>query len=175
MFVRSRLPIILCSGYGVLIGCASTDDQAKELSQPRPQQEVSVSPSSDRDATALSLAAIRLQNQIDTTLLRNKLFAKYEEDWRLKIEKVGAANYPEEARRLSGSLRLTVSIKSDGTVESVVIDRPSGHLMLDELATNIVRWANPFPAFPPELARDTDKLVITRTWFFGQQVNVNTR
>jgi protein TonB len=28
--------------------------------------------------------------------------------------------------------------------------------------------ASPFAAFPAEIRRDTDLLVITRTWFFGQ-------
>jgi protein TonB len=28
--------------------------------------------------------------------------------------------------------------------------------------------ATPFAAFPPDIRSDTDLLVITRTWFFGQ-------
>jgi protein TonB len=28
--------------------------------------------------------------------------------------------------------------------------------------------ATPFAAFPADIRRDTDLLVITRTWFFGQ-------
>ncbi len=43
-------------------------------------------------------------------------FARYVEDWRLKIERVGNLNYPEAARqqKLYGNLLLTVSIRSDG-------------------------------------------------------------
>ncbi|MGN2393429.1 energy transducer TonB, partial [Pelomicrobium sp. G1] len=48
-------------------------------------------------------------------------FARYGEDWRMKIERVGNLNYPDEARRnkIFGNLVVTVSIKSDGEVEKV--------------------------------------------------------
>ena len=52
-------------------------------------------------------------------------FARYVEDWRLKIERIGNLNYPEAAReqKLYGSLLLTVSIKSDGSVENIEVNR----------------------------------------------------
>ena len=40
--------------------------------------------------------------------------------------------------------------------------------VLDAAAFKIVRMATPFAAFPPDIRRDTDLLIITRTWFFGQ-------
>ena len=41
-------------------------------------------------------------------------FAQYEEDWRLKVERVGTLNYPAEARgKHYGHLRLTVTIRPD--------------------------------------------------------------
>ena len=95
-------------------------------------------------------------------------FARYIEDWRLKIERVGDLNYPQAARdqRLHGSLVVTVAIKSDGSVEQVDINRPSGHKLLDAAARRIVELAAPFGAFPPDIAKDTDVLHITRTWTF---------
>jgi periplasmic protein TonB len=96
-------------------------------------------------------------------------FAQYEEDWRVKVERVGTLNYPPEARgRLYGNLRLTVTIRPDGNVESIELDRSSGLKVLDAAAFKIVRMASPFAVFPPNIRRDTDLLVITRTWFFGQ-------
>ena len=96
-------------------------------------------------------------------------FAQYEEDWRAKIERVGTLNYPPEARgRLYGNLQLTVTLRPDGSVESIYLDRSSGLKVLDAAASKIVRMATPFAAFPPDIRRDTDLLVITRTWFFGQ-------
>jgi protein TonB len=139
---------------------------------------------SGRDLADLALAAIRLQAQIDKQISeyqkrpRKKFiganaaeyrFAQYEEDWRSKVERVGTLNYPAEARgKLYGSLRLTVTLRPDGRVESIELDRSSGLKVLDNAAFKIVRMATPFAAFPPEIARDTDLLVITRTWFFGQ-------
>ncbi len=95
-------------------------------------------------------------------------FARYIEDWRLKIERVGELNYPQVARdqRIYGSLVVTVSIKPDGSIDKIEINRPSGWKVLDEAARNIVRLAGPFAPFPADIARDTDILSITRTWTF---------
>jgi protein TonB len=95
-------------------------------------------------------------------------FARYIEDWRLKIERVGDLNYPQAARdqKLYGSLVVTVAIKADGTVEGVEINRPSGQKILDEAALRIVRLAAPFAPFPSDISKDVDILHITRTWTF---------
>ena len=94
--------------------------------------------------------------------------ARYVEDWRAKIERIGNLNYPEAARqfKLYGNLLLTVSIRSDGSVESVEINRSSGQTVLDAAAVKIVEMSAPFAAFPPDIKRDTDVLHITRTWMF---------
>ncbi len=95
-------------------------------------------------------------------------FARYVEDWRLKVERVGNMNYPEAARsrKLYGSLLLTVSIRADGSVETVEVSRSSGHRILDAAAVRIVEMSAPYAAFPPDVRRDTDILHITRTWTF---------
>jgi len=95
-------------------------------------------------------------------------FARYVEDWRLKIERVGNLNYPAAARdqHLYGSLLLTVSIKSDGSVENIEVNRSSGNRILDAAAVKIVEMSAPFAAFPPDIKRDTDILHVTRTWTF---------
>jgi len=96
-------------------------------------------------------------------------FARYVEDWRLKVERVGNLNYPENARtqKLYGSLLLTVGIRADGSVESIAVDRSSGQKMLDLAAQKIVEMASPYAPFPSDIKRDTDILYITRTWTFG--------
>jgi protein TonB len=142
------------------------------------------SPTRGRDAVELSLAAMRLQAEIARNLEayqkrpRKKFigasaveyrFAQYEEDWRRKVERVGTVNYPAAARgRLYGNLRMTVTLSADGNVAAVELDRSSGLKVLDDAAFRIVRLASPYAAFPPEIRRDTDLLVITRTWFFGR-------
>jgi len=95
-------------------------------------------------------------------------FARYVEDWRLKVERVGNLNYPEAARqlRLYGNLLLTVSIRADGSVEGVRVERSSGQRVLDAAAMKIVEMSAPFAPLPPDIRRDTDILHITRTWTF---------
>ena len=94
-------------------------------------------------------------------------FAQYVEDWRQKIERIGNLNYPEGARgRIYGSLRLAVSINPDGTLAGVDLERSSGHKILDAAAQRIVQMGAPYSSFPPDIRRDTDILVITRTWHF---------
>jgi periplasmic protein TonB len=151
--------------------------RAERAEQPTPQP-------AGRDLADLSLAAMRLQAQIDKQIEQYQKrprkrfigarateyrFAQYEEDWRVKVERVGTLNYPADARgKIYGNLRLTVTIRPDGNVESIELDRSSGLKVLDDAAFKIVRMATPFAAFPPDIRRDTDLLVITRTWFFGQ-------
>jgi protein TonB len=95
-------------------------------------------------------------------------FATYVDGWRLKIERIGNLNYPEEAktRKIYGSLQLTVAIRADGEVDSIEVNRSSGHKFLDQAAIRIVRLAAPFDRFPPNIRADTDILHITRTWTF---------
>jgi len=96
-------------------------------------------------------------------------YALYVEDWRQKIERIGNLNYPESARgRIYGSLRLTVSINSDGTVAGVDLEQSSGYKILDAAAQRIVELAAPYAKFPPDIRKETDILVITRTWHFAR-------
>lgn len=94
-------------------------------------------------------------------------YARYVEDWRARVEKIGNENYPNEARgKVYGSLRMTVAVRKDGSVVEAAMEKSSGSPVLDRAARRIVNMAAPFPPFPPEIARDTDVLEITRTWVF---------
>jgi protein TonB len=101
---------------------------------------------------------------------REYRYAKYMDAWRAKVERVGNLNYPPEARArgISGSLVLDVAIARDGHVGEIKLVRPADVVMLNEAATRIVQLASPFEPFPPDIARDTDVLHITRTWRFGE-------
>ncbi|MGA8005943.1 MAG: TonB family protein [Burkholderiales bacterium] len=167
---------LLAKATASRLAVAPETDHKAPAEQPKPQL-------SGRDLADLSLAAMQLQAQIDRRIEeyqkrpRKKFigarateyrFAQYEEDWRQKIERVGTLNYPAEARgKLYGNLRLTVTIRPDGSVQSVDLDRSSGLKVLDAAAFKIVRMSSPFAPFPPDIRKDTDLLVITRTWFFG--------
>jgi protein TonB len=158
--------------------------------QPQPQTETKVAPSA-ADIMSKSLEIARLEAQIskdwDAYQKRPRRrflgartqefrFARYVEDWRLKVERVGTLNYPQAARdqKLYGSLQLTVSIKADGAVENVELNRSSGQKILDEAALRIVRLAAPYAAFPGDISKDTDILSITRTWTFTRSDQLST-
>jgi protein TonB len=103
-------------------------------------------------------------------------YAMYIEAWRQKVERVGNLNYPAAAKnqKLYGQLQMTVSIKSDGSLEEVKINRSSGHKILDEAAKKIVELSAPFSEFPSDIRRDTDISSVTRTWTFTQEDALST-
>ena len=159
--------------------------QADKESQPEPAQSLS-----GRDLATRALEMARLEGEIDRqtdeynkrprvkflgTRAEEYRFARYMEDWRIKVERVGTLNYPEAAKgKLYGSLKLSVRINSDGSVERVDIDRSSGYKILDEAARRIVRLAEPYAAFPADIRHDTDVLEITRTWTFTRSNQLET-
>jgi protein TonB len=159
----------------------------KEIATPAPTPNDVTQPVETPSAAEIlqrTLEAVRLEAQIakemDAYAKRPKRrfvgaraeeyrFARYVEDWRMKVERIGNLNYPEAARakKLYGSLLLTVGIRTDGTLESMTVDRSSGEKILDLAAQRIVELAAPYAPFPLDIRRDTDILYITRTWTFG--------
>jgi periplasmic protein TonB len=101
-------------------------------------------------------------------------FAQYIDGFRVKIERIGTLNYPDEARarKIYASLQLTVGIRADGEVESVEVNRSSGYKFLDQAAVRIVRMSAPFEPFSLDIRKDTDILYITRTWTFTKSDQV---
>lgn len=94
-------------------------------------------------------------------------FAGYVDNWRLRVEQTGSQHYPSSAgQRPRGDLQASVTINANGTVASIVIDRPAADARLNQAVRRIIELAQPFPAFPVQLAEEVDQLVITRTWRF---------
>ncbi len=158
----------------------------KKVEQPMPQAEPPQV--SGLDLLDSAAAVARLEAQVDRDLQelakrpRKKFigaraqeyrFAQYVEDWRQKVERVGTLNYPDAARgKLYGSLLLSVSIRADGSVDKVGVQRSSGHKVLDEAAVRIVKMAAPYAPFPPDIRKDYDIIEITRTWKFERSDRV---
>ncbi len=157
----------------------------RKVAQPELRKQQSSDASRGEDLVQKSLEIARLEAQISKNfdayqkMPRRKYigartkeyrFAQYIEDWRIKVERIGNLNYPEQARqqRIFGSLRLSVSINADGSLGPIELDRSSGSRILDAAAMRIVRIAgkNGFAPLPPDIRKDTDILVITRTWTF---------
>lgn len=143
-------------------------------------------PEADRELARLNQELPRLQadpdalrqqqtrnprvRRLEAVAARSAVDAAYLARWRQRVEAVGNQYYPEASLRygIYGSLRMLVTVRSDGALEDIRILSPSGHAVLDEAAMRIVRKAAPFPPFPEELRATTDRLEIVRTWQFEQ-------
>jgi len=112
-----------------------------------------------------------------TSQVKEYRFASYEEAWRKKIERIGTLNFPDEAvrARLTGNLRMSVTIGSDGSVRDIKITKYSGHKVLDDAAIRIVKMAAPYERFPESISKDYDQIVIVRTWQFLSGQKLRTR
>lgn len=163
-------------------------EQAQSDYTARPEREVAPeaprpAPPAPLDLAAASLEQARLMARISERLdasqkatrrvyigARAQEFshARYIEDWRLKVERIGNLNYPEAARRerIHGSLVLTVSIRADGSLEEARISRSSGSRILDAAALRILEMSAPFPPFSEEMRKSVDVLTFSRTWQF---------
>jgi len=102
---------------------------------------------------------------------KDYIYKLYFDAWRQKVEKIGAMNYPREASELGmfGSLRLTVSLNSDGTIKNLFINKSSGHKELDLAALNIVKLGEPYARFPAEILKNVDVINISRRWKFTER------
>lgn len=135
------------------------------------------------DLAQKSLEIARIEAQIDNDMdayqkipketdvspsTREYRFARYVEDWRIKVERIGSLNFPDEAKRrqIFGSLLLNVCIRPDGSLDRIEIVRPSGHRILDDAAIRIAKLAAPYAPLPKDIRKDTDILCIYRTWMF---------
>lgn len=108
--------------------------------------------------------------RLDAVSAKAAVDAAYLAEWRRRVETVGNQYYPQASLRygIFGKLRMLVTVRSDGSLESVDLLESSGYAVLDEAAIRIVRLAAPYPPFPEDLAKTTDKLEIVRTWQFEQ-------
>lgn len=158
------------------------------------QQENQSTPNKKLDLEAIAAAAIEME-KLEAVIAKQQdeyqkrprkkflggrtkeyKYALYVEAWRQKVEKIGNLNYPEAARdqKLYGQLQMTVSIKPDGSVESIEINRSSGHKILDAAARHIVELGEPYAQFPEDIRKEVDILSITRTWTFTKEDSLAT-
>ena len=94
-------------------------------------------------------------------------FAQYVDDWSQKVEAIGTARYPEQARgKLYDSLILTVEIDKFGNVVNVIFNQKSKYDVLNKAARETVYAGAPYNKFTPEMIKQADILQIVRTWYF---------
>ena len=102
-------------------------------------------------------------------------WSRYQTDWRLRIERIGNLNYPEEARRqnVHGAVTLEVTVAADGRLLKYRVLRSSNHDVLDDAAQHIVQMSAPFSPFPPSLAPQGSK-VIVQTFAFTRDNQISS-
>lgn len=122
-------------------------------------------PVSDVNQAALAQAK-KPRERFVSVESRQSLYAQYLELWRRRVERVGNANYPVEARaqNLSGRLVLEIVLNADGTIRQLATRRPSPHKLLDDAAYRAVRMAAPFAPFPTAVRAETDVLRFLYEW-----------
>ena len=103
---------------------------------------------------------------------RESVIAVYLDDWKRRIEAVGASYLPElgDIGSMSGSPTLTVTIDASGDLSDAVIRKTSGSTVLDLAALDILQRASPFNPFPPEIAAEYDSVRFEYKWLFAERL-----
>lgn len=124
-------------------------------------------PTNDANQQALARSE-NVREKVVAVNTQESVYARYLDEWRRQVERVGNANFPDEARRegMEGSLLLEVALNSDGTIRNLDVRRRSPYALLDEAAVRIVRLAAPFPPFTDEMKAETDVLRFRWMWNF---------
>ncbi|MEH6462072.1 hypothetical protein [Chitinimonas sp. JJ19] len=109
--------------------------------------------------------------------------ARYVDDWRTVVERVGNENFPTSAggKRLYGRLLVTVEINRDGSLRNVTFDNCrtcNNDPALQKAAARILARSAPFPGLPRGIldrqGAPADILSITRSWTFSRGDNAMT-
>lgn len=104
----------------------------------------------------------------------NVELVQYAEAWARKIQfNTPVDTVREVAKRPHTTPMVTVSIRSDGSVESVTFVLSSGVEEVDEAIRRIVQSHAPYQAFPPGLARKFDVIEVRRTWHFDMSIQLD--
>lgn len=109
----------------------------------------------------------RPRKHFDAPSTRKTPYAQYIDQWRQRIEQVGTEHYPSGVGGKSyGSVQATLTIRADGSIVEITINRPSDQPLLNQAVRRIAQLAAPFAPFPADMARQVDQIVLTRTWHF---------
>jgi hypothetical protein len=136
-----------------------------------------------RDAAAKAAALSPGPSPSSSSARRGRLFGRadpnaelvlYAEAWARKIQLNMTFEMIRDAvKRPHTSPLVTVSIRSDGSLESVTFVSSSGVAEIDDAIKRIVESQVPYPAFSPALARQFDVIEIRRTWQFDMAIRLH--
>jgi protein TonB len=149
--------------------------EALPISQELIEKSLSLAKLANEYSQKQSLQAKKSRHKFITASTQEYIYAQYMNEWVRKVERVGNANYPEQAllNQLSGQLILTVAIHKNGLIENITVVKSSGNKVLDRAAVQIVQLAEPFASLPITI-ENPETLYITRTWqFIAGQTSLN--
>lgn len=131
-----------------------------ETTLPLPQEEDATMMIHDDEARQLVISA-------DT---RESAAAAYLENWKRRIEAVGADYLPQlnDVGTISGSPTLLVTISSDGELLDAVVSRSSGSTILDLASKDIIQRASPFPEFSEQMLEEFDSVAFEYKFLFTE-------
>ena len=148
-----------------------TEQFLKDAQQPgqdeRDQEQVLLNNSLTALAEQVQQYNQRPRKLFDAPSAQQARFAEYINQWRQRVEKIGTQQYPTGTDgKAYGSVQASLTIRSDGVLTDINIDRPSDKALLNLAVRRIAQLASPFAPFPSEMAKQVDQIVLTRTWHF---------
>jgi TonB family protein len=100
----------------------------------------------------------------------------YIENWRAQVEEAANSDYAGQGGNGGMPSRshpiVTVSIRNDGSIEGMRINRSSGQAEVDDTVRRIVQRRERYDAFPPQLARRYDVIEVRRLWAFDERLKL---
>lgn len=142
-------------------------EAGNEVTLPLPQE----------DPASMLIHADEPRQLIISADTRESVIATYLDNWKRRIEAVGASYLPQlgDLDKLTGSPTLMVRIDVTGELLEAVIRKSSGSTILDLAALDILQRASPFNPFPPEISAEYDSVRFEYKWLFAGQLVTSTR
>ncbi len=97
---------------------------------------------------------------------REAAFAAYFALWSDRTERLGTEFYPESAKGKFAEVMVTVSVRSDGSIEDITLEKSSGNKAIDRGALRLLKRLAPYPPFKGALKQSVDVLDITTKLVF---------
>jgi protein TonB len=137
-------------------------EAGNEVTLPLPQEEDATMLIRDDEPRQLLISA-------DT---RESAAAAYLDNWKRRIEAVGADYLPQlnNVGSISGSPTLLVTISSNGELLDAVVSRTSGSTILDLASKDIIQRAAPFNEFSQEMLVEFDSVAFEYKFLFTEQL-----
>ena len=137
-------------------------EAGSEMTLPLPQEE---------DATMLIRDDEPRQFVISADT-RESAAATYLDNWKRRIEAVGADYLPQlnSVGKISGSPALLVTISSSGELIDAIVSRSSGSTILDFASKDIIQRASPFNEFSEEMLAEFNTVAFEYKFLFSEQL-----